>query len=378
MTSSSLSRPQFSGRLALQQRVLPLYRRPFVEALGSACRDGLSVFAGQPLPREGIVTTKELDAAEFVSARNWHLADPSSRLYLCWQWGILRWLRDWNPDALIVEANPRYLSTRLAVRWMHSRGRIVLGWGLGAPALSGILAPLRRNSRLTFLHSLDGVIAYSQKGAQEYRTLGLPPERVFVAVNASMPKPTSPPPERPPHFRGRPTVLFVGRLQARKRIDILLRACAALPGNLQPRLIIVGDGPAREEFEALAEVVYPSAEFVGAKYSDEVAAYFAAADLFALPGTGGLAVQQAMSYGLPVIVARGDGTQDDLVRPQNGWQVPPGDQAAFTNALHVALSDVSSLRQMGRESYRIVTEEVNIESMVVDFVNALHILEDSK
>jgi glycosyltransferase involved in cell wall biosynthesis len=167
-------------------------------------------------------------------------------------------------------------------------------------------------------------------------------------------------------------------LQARKRIDILLRACAALPGNLQPRLIIVGDGPAREEFEALAEVVYPSAEFVGAKYSDEVAAYFAAADLFALPGTGGLAVQQAMSYGLPVIVAQGDGTQDDLVRPGNGWQVPPGDQAAFTNALHVALSDVSSLRQMGRESYRIVTEEVNIESMVVDFVNALHILEDSK
>ena len=283
MTSSSLSRPQFSGRLALQQRVLPLYRRPFVEALASACRDGLSVFAGQPLPREEIVTTKELDAAEFVPARNWHLADPSSRYYLCWQWGLIRWLRDWNPDALIVEANPRYLSTRLAVMWMHSRGRIVLGWGLGAPSLSGILAPLRRRSRLTFLRSLDGVIAYSQRGAREYRALGLLEERVFVAVNASMPRPTSPPPERPAHFQGRPIVLFVGRLQARKRIDILLHACAALPETLQPRLIIVGDGPARDEFEALAEEIYPSAEFIGAKYGGEVASYFADADLFTLP-----------------------------------------------------------------------------------------------
>jgi glycosyltransferase involved in cell wall biosynthesis len=173
-------------------------------------------------------------------------------------------------------------------------------------------------------------------------------------------------------------VLFVGRLQARKRLDILLRACATLPDSLHPRLIIVGDGPAREEFETLAEEVYPSAEFVGAKYGDEVATYFAAADLFALPGTGGLAVQQAMSYGLPVIVAQGDGTQDDLVRPENGWQVPPGDQAAFTQALRQALSDVTRLRHRGAESYRIVAEEVNIESMVADFVKALHVLEGGK
>ncbi len=364
----------FPGKVALQQRVLPTYRRPFVKTLAVACQGGLSVFAGQPLPVEGIPVLKTLESAHFRLACNWHLADPSSRFYLCWQRGLLDWLRDWDPDALIVEANPRYLSTPLGVRWMHARGRIVLGWGLGAPSLSGILAPLRRRSRLTFLRSLDGVVAYSQRGAREYRALGLPEERVFVAANASMPRPTSPPPERPAHFQGRPIVLFVGRLQARKRIDILLHACAALPETLQPRLIIVGDGPARDEFEALAEEIYPSAEFVGAKYGGEVAPYFADADIFTLPGTGGLAVQQAMSYGLPVIVAQGDGTQDDLVRPSNGWQVPPGDRGAFTAALKEALSDVPHLRKMGRESYRIVAEEINIEAMVAAFVQALNTL----
>ena len=92
------------------------------------------------------------------------------------------------------------------------------------------------------------------------------------------------------------------------------------------------------------------------------------ADLFVLPGTGGLAVQQAMAYGLPVIVAQGDGTQDDLVRPGNGWQVPPDDLPALQACLEAALADPARLRQMGAESYRIVRDEINVEQMVAVFV----------
>ena len=47
--------------------------------------------------------------------------------------GLIRWLTDCDPDALILEANPRYLATAAAIRWMKRRGRPVLGWGLGAP-----------------------------------------------------------------------------------------------------------------------------------------------------------------------------------------------------------------------------------------------------
>jgi glycosyltransferase involved in cell wall biosynthesis len=167
--------------------------------------------------------------------------------------------------------------------------------------------------------------------------------------------------------------LFVGRLQVRKRVDLLLRACAAQP--TQPRLVIVGDGPERAALEALAQTVYPSAEFIGAKHGPDLAPYFLAADLFVLPGTGGLAVQEAMSYGLPVIMGQGDGTNDDLVRspsgtmPGNGWQLPGPD--ALADVLREALADVSRLRMMGAESYRIVAEEINLENMVGVFVEAL-------
>jgi len=145
-----------------------------------------------------------------------------------------------------------------------------------------------------------------------------------------------------------------------------------LPAGLQPHLVIVGDGPERSPLEALARTIYPSAEFPGARHGQELAAYFAAADLFVLPGTGGLAVQEAMSHGLPVIMGQGDGTNDDLIRPANGWQIPPDDLPALTDALRMALSDPARLRRMGTESYRIVRNEINLETMVGVFMEAVN------
>ncbi len=360
---------RFSGKLALQQRVLPAYRAPFFELLARACQGGLSLFAGQPRPVEAIATVGELQHARYTPARNRHLFHPRHPLYMCWQPDIIRWLEDCRPDALIVEANPRYPTTRRALAWMHARGKRVLGWGLGAPALGGPLASWRGRARLRLLRALDGVIAYSERGAAEYRALGLPPDRVFVAHNAAAPRPSHV--ARRTSHRLPFTILFVGRLQARKRVDNLLHACAALPEALRPRLVIVGDGPAKADLQALAQTVYPQAAFPGAQHGDALTPYFAAADLFALPGTGGLAVQQAMAHGLPVIVAQGDGTQDDLVRPANGWQVPPRDLPALTETLAKALRSPARLRQMGAESFRIVFEEINLEAMVASFVRAV-------
>jgi glycosyltransferase involved in cell wall biosynthesis len=363
----------FHGRLGLQQRLLPAYRIPFFDALASSCQGGLGVYAGQPQSTESVQTASNFKKVNFYQGHNHYLFPVSSPLCLVWQAGLTKWIKEIDPDALIVEANLRNMVTPTIVKWMQGQNRPVIGWGLGIPKSNGLVGRLQNHLWKNFINLFDVLIAYSQRGAAEYSNLRFPVERILVASNAVTYRPTQPIPERPDRWEDRPGVLFVGRLQTRKRVDQLLYACANLPVELQPRLVIIGDGPIRSDLEDLARKVYPGAKFVGAKTNVELSPYFIAADLFVLPGTGGLAIQEAMAYGLPVIVAQGDGTQADLVRPENGWLIPPDDLVALKTTLFTALKDANRLRIMGKESYHIVTEEVNIERMVDVFVHGLQL-----
>lgn len=354
-------------RLGLQQRVLPEYRAPFFEMLAEACPKGLGVFAGEAQAHEAITSVKLLDKAVFFPARNIHIPIKSS--YALLQGGFLDWLKIWKPEALIVEANPRYLSTPFAVRWMHDHHYPVIGWGLGVRTSSRLGNALREN----FLSSLDAVIAYSQKGAEEFIAAGIPEKRVFIAPNAVAPRPEHGPTQRPDSYTdGKPTVLYVGRLQTRKRLDVLLEACYYLPDALKPHVIIVGDGPEADGLKQMAATLYPDTEFTGAKHGAELEPYYARADLFVLPGTGGLAVQQAMAHSLPVLVGEADGTQSELVRSENGWLLKEMYVPALSEALETALQSPAHLRQMGLASHRIVSEEVNLEKMVEAFTDAVN------
>ena len=354
-------------RLGLQQRVLPEYRVPFFDTLAESCRGGLGVFSGEPRAEEAIDSSRNLKIAVHTHANNVHIFRGKG--YFCLQPNFNQWLEQWQPDALIVEANTRYLSTPGAIEWMHDHHRPVIGWGLGAPEANSIESMLRSR----FLRSLDALIAYSQSGAAQYIAAGFNPERVFTAPNAVTFRPVHPPPAHPPVFKdNKPCLLFVGRLQERKRLEVLLEACAAFPAEKAPRLVIIGDGPERFRLEQLADQIFPQAEFVGAKHGDELEPYYRQADLFVLPGTGGLAVQQAMTQGLPVIVGVADGTQGELVRPENGWILAEPDAFKLKELIMHALNDPARLRAMGLESYRIVAEEVNIEHMVEVFAEAVN------
>lgn len=356
-------------RVGLQQRILPEYRVEFFDRLATTCLQGLSVFAGDPRPAEAVETAKRLAIANYARARNLHLS--SGKNYMYWQLGVLPWLYRWQPRVLIMEINPRNLSNPSAARWMRLRGRPVIGWGLGIPGGGFLSSLLYRN----LLRRMDAVIAYSETGAAQYIKAGMNPSKVFVATNAVTPRPSSKPIDRPPVFKeDTPQILFIGRLQPRKRVDTLLHALAALPMEKKPHLVVVGDGPDRSRLEMLAWQIYPHTTFAGAKHGVELEPFFAAADLFILPGTGGLAVQQAMAHSLPVIVGQADGTQGELVRPENGWTLPDASQQALTNAIQQALSDLPALRRKGLASHRIVSEEVNIEAMVDTFSRAVEIV----
>ena len=83
---------KFSGKLGLQQRVLPVYRVPFFDLLAQACEGGMSLFAGMPRPAESITSTTQLQFTHYRPANNIHLF--SGAFYLCYQSGIINWLEE--------------------------------------------------------------------------------------------------------------------------------------------------------------------------------------------------------------------------------------------------------------------------------------------
>lgn len=101
----------------------------------------------------------------------------------------------------------------------------------------------------------------------------------------------------------RPIFLYVGRVSVEKNIGAFLSL--DLPGTK----LVVGDGPQLKETKAL----FPEAHFVGAKSGEELASYYAAADVFVFPSktdTFGLVVLEALASGVPVAAYPVTGPKD--------------------------------------------------------------------
>ncbi len=351
-------------KIGLVQRVLAGYRVPFFDMLADALQGNLEIFSGESRPDEMIDHSRTPVNAKVWKGKNVHLF--SGKYYICLQMDIIKWLTSWNPDVLILEANRRYPLSIIAALWMRIRRRPVIGWGLGTG--SGLDFTQR-----WFLRFFDALITYSNAGAADYQAAGFSPDRVFVAKNAAAPKPREAMPQRiiAASWEKSPILLYVGRLQERKRIDLLIRACSALEESFHPILWIVGDGPVREQLVEISATCFPETIFWGALYNESLKEKFDHADLFVLPGTGGLAIQQAMASGLPVVAAEADGTQNDLIRSENGVLIRPGDLDHLIQTIRNLLSDPIHLRKMGEASFRIVRDEINLESMTGKFIEAI-------
>jgi glycosyltransferase involved in cell wall biosynthesis len=135
--------------------------------------------------------------------------------------------------------------------------------------------------------------------------------------------------------------LYVGRLIAHKRVDVLLEALAAARGTAAERpLWIVGDGPERARLEARAKALGVDARFEGMRPRGELSGYHARARAIVLPSSEGEglpnALLEAMAAGVPAIATRVPGVED-LVRGA-GELVPVGDAGSLAKAL-LAMSD---------------------------------------
>jgi glycosyltransferase involved in cell wall biosynthesis len=153
-----------------------------------------------------------------------------------------------------------------------------------------------------------------------------------------------------------PVIVSVGRLVEKKQPIHLLRAFARVRSEQPCSLLIVGSGPLKHEMRrVVASERIPDVVFAG--FLDQTAVWraYACADVFALVSshdeTWGLAVNEAMNFGLPIVVSDRVGSAYDLVQSDhNGFIVSHNDVDKLTSALHRLAASEDLRRRFGEAS----------------------------
>ena len=143
---------------------------------------------------------------------------------------------------------------------------------------------------------------------------------------------------------GVPWLLSVGMMRTRDKLESYRVLGEALPllGGRPWAALIVGDGPAQAEVKALMAPLGARAVFAGALPHGELAALYAAADLYLWPAINeayGMAFLEAQAAGLPVIAGRTGGVPAVVADGETGLLTPIGNAQAFAGAVGRLLDD---------------------------------------
>jgi D-inositol-3-phosphate glycosyltransferase len=142
----------------------------------------------------------------------------------------------------------------------------------------------------------------------------------------------------------RPRVLFVGRLVAKKGLDLALAAGAVAGRAFE--LVLAGPG-------RIAEGVGPDVRVLGAVPPDDMAGLYRAADALVLPSRGEgfpLSVQEAMASGLPAVLVDDPAYRPHLAGAGEGARLVAPEPPAIAAALSELLSDPDALARAGRDA----------------------------
>ena len=264
------------------------------------------------------------------------------------------WLREQKPDAVLLTSWKRVLTAGWSA---HKAGvqRIVVRLGIVREAPHRGRAAWRL--RTAFESFIDSLVVNSNDVAEAWLNSApwFPRERLHVIHNAVQPVAGTRDTIRNDLGANAETklVTYVGALEMRKGIDIILHALARLPAHVQ--FVAAGSGPEAETFKVMAKSlrVADRVHWLGPR--KDVPDVLAASDAFVLASRQDSlanALLEAMSAGLPVITTQGTGVNEALDaragRPRAGWVVEPENPDLLAAAISDALRDSASEREETR------------------------------
>jgi len=163
------------------------------------------------------------------------------------------------------------------------------------------------------------------------------------------------------------TLLFVGRLAREKDLATLIRAVALAAGRVpELELWIVGSGAEREALEALTRELALSDRVRFHGQQTDTAPFFSAADAFVMSSISEglpMSLLQSMSLGTPAILTDVDGMGEVLRLTHSGLLVPPGDPAAFAEAIVKLAHDPALQAELSSRAKEAYATRFALETM---------------
>lgn len=169
------------------------------------------------------------------------------------------------------------------------------------------------------------------------------------------------------HQGDKKVVLFVGRLAEKKGVTYMIEAMKQIDNA---KLVIVGDGPLREQLEEQAKEQGDKITFLGSKTHDQLKVIYASADIFAAPSITAkdgdmegvpTAIMEAMASGLPVVASASGGISELIEDSRNGVLVKEKDVIGIKHSINKLLRD--------SQMYRNISEQALITAKQHDYRN---------
>jgi glycosyltransferase involved in cell wall biosynthesis len=152
-------------------------------------------------------------------------------------------------------------------------------------------------------------------------------------------------------------IVFIGSLVKQKGVDILLHAFKEIKKtHTDVRLIIVGDGPEREDLKLLSKQLrLKEVEFRG--YVDDLEPFFTANTVFVLPSIKegfGITILEAMARGVPVAASKTGGIPELIVDGENGLFFTKDNPSSLTDAVRRIFDDEALREKMIKGGWKTV------------------------
>ena len=289
--------------------------------------------------------------------------------------GVREKIAEIRPDIVVLLSHVGNISHWDLMRLKKKLGFKLVAWQCGYEYNPGALKDFVLGK---FIPQFDYHLAYHSNARDYAMSHGARADQVTVMHNtineekiATLPKAEARAlvVGKHPEIGNRKIILFVGAVLAEKRVEAILQALDRMLRK-DAVLVLVGDGehlPVLRQLCAGRDDVVLTGSIV-----EGVGPYFDAAELYVLPGTGGLGINEAMAHRLPIVSGFADGSADDLVVDgENGFRLRENTPEELARKMATILDSPELAARMGERSREMITVKFAFREFINRIVTEL-------